>query len=204
MKDTLIYSQYCQHCIELINIISKTQFADSLCFLSIDAETEEARAKIREVLFIMNVESVPTLFIHNVKYVGKDAFNVITTFLTKKKPAQPPNYDQHIMFGRNVAKPRMETAPQPSTLLSNQNTGNTNTFVGNANDSNFAMFGEQNDNVVGVGVGETKQQGQVLPELLVPIDTKNDNQKSDELEKRLLEMQALRASMDGATKPPRA
>jgi hypothetical protein len=210
MIDTLVYSQYCDNCTVLLKLIATNpKLADRICFLSIDGESEEVRSKIREFLYVMQIDEVPALFFQNGKFIGKNATKFINQLLSGKDSVSVPPRSKSVPPGsvpfptimRNVAKPRQETQP-----------GNTGpTFVSNSGPSNYAEFGRsdgkeafQNIGAMPGGVGTAVQSAdnKELPPELVPINTKEDNAKGNDMEKRLQEMMAERAALATSTKPP--
>lgn len=206
MKDTLFYSQYCQNCVSVLKLIStNAKLADRICFLSIDGDTEDSRSKIREFLYILQVDEVPTLMLNDKKYSGVSVSRIVNQMLSGK-PAPPnpklrvppppqqqpqqPNHDSFPTIMRNVSK-----LPLPESSVQE-------TFVGNsAGDSGYARFGAELKEPMG-NVKTTEKPD--LPPELIPVNTKEENAKENDMDKRLQALMAERAEMTKAIKNPHA
>lgn len=156
--------------------------------MAVDGSSEETRTKVRELLYIVSVDVVPTLVMNNRNYPGMEAFAFFEKYLNRGKPKEPlppTNIDVN-PIGRNVSV-RMPVGQEKEQipLFSRQDTDAT---------SLFARFQEAAQEPV-------QGKGQDVPEFLKAIDTKESG-KGDDLESRLKELNKARAMLDADTKPP--
>ena len=68
MRNCVFYSKHCKHSSELIQQLSKTDYAKSLLYISVDDPSMEP------VLMVAQVDRVPTMVINNEYLVGSSAF----------------------------------------------------------------------------------------------------------------------------------
>lgn len=227
MKDTVIYSHYCDSSDKLLKLIATdANLAERLCFLSVDGATEDIRAKLREFLYILEVDQVPTIFVNNRKYVGPDAHRAISTLRARgtqgksvEKPTTakvaaevpPRNVEPFLMMSRNVSKPNQTQTQSSNPGNKNaQEAAPTTLFAKNSDiGGGYAVFGQQPETMIqdtppqpeGRSIPKaTPTNNTDLPPELVPVNTKDENSKSGDIEKRLQEMMAERAAL--TTSPP--
>jgi hypothetical protein len=87
MRNTLFYSKHCPHSVELIRLMGSAQneIADSLLYVSIDD------AHIRNMLFVLKIEKVPTIVYNDKHYVGEKAFDLLKPEVPMMRSLQPPH-----------------------------------------------------------------------------------------------------------------
>jgi hypothetical protein len=73
MRNSLFYSKHCAHCVQLITrIASNSSLADSMVYVSVD------EPNVRNLLYVLGIDRVPTLVLDDKHYVGDDAFRLIS------------------------------------------------------------------------------------------------------------------------------
>lgn len=71
MRNTLFYSKHCPHSVELIQALSNSAVADDLLYVSVDD------AHVRTMLYVLKIDSVPTIVWEGQHYKGVKAFELI-------------------------------------------------------------------------------------------------------------------------------
>jgi hypothetical protein len=111
MKNIVFYSKYKKdvNSPKLLAFINATPFAKEFCFVCIDPDPV-TKKRNDDLLFLLEVSEVPTLFVNGEKYVGEDAFEWVEhQYLALRN------------MGRNQAPPQTieprtsQRAPQVST-----------------------------------------------------------------------------------------
>jgi hypothetical protein len=68
MKDVVFFSNKCANCKEFLNTFLEMPFKDSFCYISVDKRKDD------DLIKILEIEFVPTIFVRGNMMVGSQAF----------------------------------------------------------------------------------------------------------------------------------
>lgn len=88
MRNVILYSKHCPHSQKFLQLMQNTDFAREFSYVSIDPDPQ-TRKKNEELLFILEITKVPTVYVNGSKYDGTKAFEWLNAVLNRQSPQQP-------------------------------------------------------------------------------------------------------------------
>ena len=107
MKDVVFFSNKCVNCKEFLNTFLQMPFKDSFCYISVDKRKDD------DLMKILEVEYVPTIFVGGKMMVGSQAFLWLENQLTPSAPSVAPT--EPLRTASNLIPTQRPGPPLPVT-----------------------------------------------------------------------------------------
>lgn len=188
MKNIVFYSKQCQHSKKMIHVLSQMPFSKEFEYYSVDPDPASQKPN-KELLYFLEVEKVPTVYVNGNKFVGSNAFLWLKSEIDKiqEAPTQKKAQQQQEQRQQEPPMPRNGAMRLPPDVTSRTapptdgafNPGPNGGGGGDHAEVDFGGFDEQSSKNCGNFVG-----GKMVPEMGDSIDS---SQMEKMLAKALME-----------------